>query len=123
MTEATFEDIVSDGPPDEQVHEEQGKLVIRLSGDVDLDHSARIRRLLLDQVEKGKDILVDLSAVDYIDSSGIASLVEALQAVRDAGHDLQLVAVSQQAMRVLRLARLDKVFSIHEDLADGLAGG
>ena len=79
--------------------------------------------MLLGQVASGKDVLVDLSAVDYIDSSGIASLVEALQLARDKGTDLLLVAVSQQAMRVLRLARLDKVFSIHGDLDSALAAG
>ena len=107
----------------ESIREQEGKLVVRLEGDVDLEHSAKIRDLLLDQVAAGKDVLVDLSAVEYIDSSGIASLVEALQVARDKGTDLLLVAVSQQAMRVLRLARLDKVFSIHGDLDSALASG
>lgn len=105
------------------VSEQGGKLVVRLEGDVDLEHSARIRDLLLDQVAAGKDVLVDLSAVDYIDSSGIASLVEALQLAHDKGTDLMLVSVSQQAMRVLRLARLDMVFAIHSDLDSALASG
>jgi len=91
--------------------------VVQLSGSVDLEHSPGVRRRLLDAVEKARRLLIDLSEVTYIDSSGIACLVEALQTARSRNGDLALVAVSVQAMRVLELARLDMVFSIHEDLA------
>ncbi len=94
--------------------------VLRLAGTVDLEHSPDIRRTLLDAVAERVDVFVDLSEVTYIDSSGIACLVEALQAARDHGANLDLVAVSRQAMRVLELARLDMVFSIHDDLASAL---
>ena len=65
-------------------------------------------------------MLVDLSAVNYIDSSGVASLVESLQMARKKGTALVLVAVSEGAMRVLKLARLDKVFTICDTIDDGL---
>ncbi|MFQ5467219.1 MAG: STAS domain-containing protein [Kiloniellaceae bacterium] len=83
-----------------------GRRVIHLDGSVDLEHTPDIR-----------DVLVDLSAVTYIDSSGIACLIEALHEAREQGADLGLVSVSIQAMRVLKLARLDMVFPIHADLA------
>jgi anti-sigma B factor antagonist len=62
-----------------------------------------------------------MSGVSYIDSSGIASLVEAYQSARRARTLFALVAVSDAAMRVLELARLDQVFSIHASVADALA--
>lgn len=91
--------------------------VVRLSGNVDLEHSPDIRKTLLEAVAEKVNVFVDLSEVTYIDSSGIACLVEALQTARNHGANLGLVAVSRQAMRVLELARLDMVFSIHDDLA------
>ncbi len=103
------------------VNEHQGVIVIALDGDVDLEHSAAVRDMLLEQVAKGRNLMVDLSAVDYIDSSGIASLIEALQSAKRNDTRLELVSVSDQAMRVLRLARLDKVFDIHESLDAALA--
>jgi anti-sigma B factor antagonist len=103
------------------VNEHQGAIVIALDGDVDLEHSAAVRDMLLEQVAKGRNLMVDLSAVDYIDSSGIASLIEALQSAKRNDTRLELVSVSDQAMRVLRLARLDKVFGIHESLDAALA--
>lgn len=95
--------------------------VVRLSGNVDLEHSPDIRKTLLAAVAGKRDVFVDLSEVTYIDSSGIACLVEALQTARSHGTDLGLVAVSMRAMRVLELARLDMVFPIHEDLASAVA--
>jgi anti-sigma B factor antagonist len=97
--------------------------VVHLEGSVDLEHAPAARKRLLDAVALGRNVLVDLSAASYIDSSGIACLVEALQAARSKGADLGLVAVSTQAMRVLELARLDMVFPIHEDFAAAAAAG
>jgi anti-sigma B factor antagonist len=102
------------------VREEQGTAVVTLDGDVDLEHSPQARRVLLECVDGGRDVLVDLSAVTYIDSSGIASLVEAYQGARAKGSRFGLVSVSPAALRVLQLARLDRVFKIHATLADGL---
>ena len=105
-----------------QVREEQGGVIVALSGDVDLQSSPAARSVLLNAVGRGRPIFVDLSDVTYIDSSGIASLVEALQDARKRGTRFALVSVSETARRVLQLARLDKVFAIHANLADALAG-
>ena len=95
--------------------------VVRLEGSVDLEHAPDARKRLLDAVALGRDVLVDLSGASYIDSSGIACLVEALQAARSKGADLGLFSVSTQAMRVLELARLDMVFPIHRDFSAAVA--
>ena len=96
--------------------------VFTLSGDIDLEHAAALRIQLLDAVQYADALLVDMSAVTYIDSSGVANLVEALQAANDSGHRLALVALSEQAQRVFELARLDKVFTIFRDLDAAAAG-
>jgi anti-sigma B factor antagonist len=103
------------------VTEQSGRTVVALEGEIDMEEAPRVRRTLLDSLKKKRDILVDLSQVTYIDSSGIASLIEGLQAARKQKNDLALVSVSQRARRVLELARLDKVFTIHADLATALA--
>ena len=105
-----------------EVREEQGTVVVSLQGDVDLESSPAARQVLLEQVGRGRDVVVDLSRVEYMDSSGVASLVEAYQDSRRRGIRFALAAVSPRALRVLQLARLDKVFTIHETLAEGLRG-
>ncbi len=86
--------------------------VVRLSGNVDFERSLEIRKVLLETVAGKRNVIVDLSEVTYIDSSGIACLVEALQMARNHGANLGLLSVSAQAMRALELARLDIVFPI-----------
>ena len=102
------------------VREERGALVISLRGDFDLAESPRARELLLESVTRCGRVFVDLSGITYIDSSGVASLVEAFQLARRKGTGFALVSVGREALRVLRLSRLDRVFTIHEALADGL---
>ena len=103
------------------ITEQAGRVVVALEGEIDLEQAAAVRRALLDSLKKGRNVLVDLSKVTYIDSSGIASLVEGLQVARKQKTDLALVAVTQRVRRVLELARLDKVFSIHAGLAAATA--
>jgi len=90
--------------------------VAALRGEVDLSSSPQARSAILDCLNAGKPLLVDLSAVDYIDSSGIASLVEGFRLARDKHLAFGLLAVSEPALRVLQLARLDKVFRIYSDI-------
>lgn len=104
-----------------EIRDEGGVAVISLMGDVDLENSPKVRESLLDCVGLKRGVLVDMSGVSYIDSSGIASLVEAFQLARKSETVFALVQVSAAAMRVLELARLDRVFKIHATLADGMA--
>ncbi|HEX6828366.1 MAG TPA: STAS domain-containing protein [Burkholderiales bacterium] len=95
--------------------------VVALSGEVDLHTSPGARRAILDSLRAGRPVLVDLSDVGYMDSSGVASLVEGFQQARKASLEFGLAAVSLPAMNVLRLARLDKVFPIHASVAARIA--
>ncbi len=103
-----------------EIREESGAVIVALEGDVDLQSSPDARKVLLECVGRKKPVLVDLSGVGYIDSSGVASLVESLQIARKSGSNLILVSVSEGALRVLQLARLDKVFTICDSVEDGL---
>ncbi|MCB1877293.1 MAG: STAS domain-containing protein [Chromatiales bacterium] len=89
-----------------------GYAVVQLSGDVDMSTSPEVREAIINSLKKGEPVLVDLSGVTYIDSSGVASLVEGYQTARAGKLDFGLIGVSSAAMNVLQLARLDKVFPI-----------
>ena len=92
--------------------------VISLGGEIDLHCSPQARDEILADINNKQPVLVELAAVTYIDSSGIASLVEGLQLARSQDVDFALVNVSEPVMQVLQLARLDKVFPIHASVAD-----
>jgi anti-sigma B factor antagonist len=99
-----------------------GVVLIRLSGEVDLSWSQQVRKAVLSALESGAAVGVDLSQVSYIDSSGIAALVEGFQGARARGSRFALVAVSDAVRAVLELARLDRVFLIVADRAAMLEG-
>ena len=87
-------------------------LVVRLKGEVDLSWSQQVRAAILDALEQHNAVGVELSAVAYIDSSGIAALVEGFQTARSGGQRFTLIAASPPVMAVLQLARLDRVFPL-----------
>ena len=104
--------------PNEILREDtSGQVLIRLRGEVDLSWTQDVRRAVLAAFDAGKPVGIDLSAVDYIDSSGIAALVEGLQKARAQGLGFALVAPSAAVRAVLELARLDQVFKIVADAA------
>jgi len=103
-----------------EVIKKLGTSIVVLKGDVDLESSPAAREVLLKSVEGAGNVLVDLSSVTYIDSSGVASLVEALQAAKRNGGRFALVAASDPTRRVLELARLDKVFTMYTTVDEGL---
>ncbi len=92
--------------------------IIILSGEVDLHFSPRAREQILKCLGDKDNVLVDLSCVEYIDSSGIASLVEGYQVAKNNGLKFGLINVSDPAMQVIQLSRLDTVFPIHKSLKD-----
>lgn len=96
--------------------EESGYAIIELDGEVDLSCSPDARKQILECLSEGKNLLIDLSQVTYIDSSGVASLVEGYQTAKKKSLQFGLVGVSEAAMNVLQLARLDKVFPIHANV-------
>lgn len=97
-----------------------GTAVAALRGEIDLQNSPEVRKELLASLADHRNIVVDLALVDYIDSSGIACLVEAYQIVHRGGGRFSLASVSAAALRVLKLARLDEVFVIHPHVEDAL---
>jgi len=98
---------------------EEGELaIITLKGEIDLEYSAQAREIMLKAITDFRSVLVDLSGVSMVDSSGIASMLEGYQTARKRGKDFILVAVGSSVMRVLKLARLETIFDIAEDLAE-----
>jgi anti-sigma B factor antagonist len=93
-----------------------GRTLIRLSGEVDLSWTQQVRQAVLDALASSQRVGVVLSDVSYIDSSGIAALVEGFQSARSKGSGFALVAISDAVRAVLELARLDRVFPIVADV-------
>jgi len=93
-----------------------GAQVLAVSGEVDMHNSPALRTELLDLVERRtKAILVDLSDIEYIDSSGVATFVECLREIGTYGGFLGIFGATGAAMDVFEIARLDQVFRFFPD--------
>ncbi len=101
----------------------EGGIILDLSGDIDLAHSPAMRKALLVEIKEKRTpkVYLNLKKVRYIDSSGIASLVEGLKASRDQGSRLILYALSTSVREVMELSRLQKIFEIYENEEQALS--
>ena len=86
--------------------------ILELGQEIDLDQSPNVRENIKELFEKCKSVSVDLEKVSYIDSSGIASLVEGMQTGKKTNKPFALINVSNEVMKVIKLAHLDKIFKI-----------
>lgn len=97
--------------------------IFDISGDIDLATSPQLRKALLRELRELKmpRVVLNLGAVRYIDSSGVASLVEGLKASRDVGSRLILFGLNKTVREVLQLSKLVKIFEIYENEAQSVA--
>jgi anti-sigma B factor antagonist len=93
-----------------------------LEGEIDLHVSPQIAATLRELIkEEPKKLVVDLSKVSYIDSSGLAVLIEGMQKVEFYGGKLYLVGLQENLRAVFESTRLDQTFRIFPDVAGALA--
>jgi anti-sigma B factor antagonist len=90
--------------------------LLKVAGEVDMHYSPQVREQILASLKAGRPLLIDLSGVSYIDSSGIASLVEGFQTAKTAKLHFGLLNISNTAMQVLTLTRLDKIFALYDSV-------
>ncbi len=93
---------------------EKGTTIVDVVGQIDLGSSPALRKTLMESLKCTKSVAINLSAVKYIDSSGIASLLEVLKEARNSEKRLVLFGLTGAVLQVLQLTRLTGVFEIHE---------
>lgn len=87
--------------------------ILELSGEIDINTSPQVRKAF-DQLikEQRKKILLNFTEVTYIDSSGLATLVEMLQRLKRFGGSLRLCNLSEKVKGLFEITKLDRLFSI-----------
>ena len=91
-----------------------GTLVVQFAGDaLDAETSKTFRKELKEQLEGHKHVVLDLSKVVFVDSSGLGALIACLRQVSAAGGDLKLCGLSKQVRALFELVRMHRLFSIY----------
>jgi anti-sigma B factor antagonist len=97
--------------------------ILRVEGSLMVGETADALRSRIEGIaSKGKGALVlDLEALDYLDSTGVGVLVGALKAFQAAGRQILLASPQRRVLAGLRVTHLDTLFPIHASLGDALA--
>ncbi len=99
----------------------EGLTVLAVRGEVDMHTSPRVREVQMRVLQEGaRVVVVDLSGVAYMDSSGIATLIEGLQWCKREGRAFRLAGLTPAVRDVFDLARLVDVFQIFATRDDAL---
>jgi anti-sigma B factor antagonist len=96
--------------------------VVAVSGEVDVYSAPELKESLATLLQSGeKSVVVDLSDVAFLDSTGLGALVEARAATGDAGGTLPIVCSQERILKLFTITGLDGVFSIHSSVDEALA--
>ncbi|MBN2412040.1 STAS domain-containing protein [candidate division KSB1 bacterium] len=97
------------------------KVFVNIKGEVDLYSSPEVRKKIFDLVKKKAPvILINLEKVKYMDSSGVATLIEGLQQCNKYNGRFALYGLQDNVREVFELTRLDKIFEIYSDRESAL---
>jgi anti-anti-sigma factor len=114
------EDASQRGEPVLGIVRQNGSVVVRLAGELDLYNAERIRTALTQAAEGAPDrVVVDLSQVEFIDSTALGVLIEARARL---GSGLLLAAPQLETRRALQVSGLDRHLPVRDSVEDALAG-
>lgn len=96
--------------------------ILALEGEIDLHRSPQVKESLEPFIsQKVPRILLDFSAVTYVDSSGLATMIETLQRIQSYGGKFALFGLRESVRAIFEIARLDQIFNIFPDEATAVA--
>ncbi len=95
---------------DVKTSQQDGVSVIQVGGEINISSSPELRKVF--ERETSKKIVVDLEKVSYVDSSGLATLVEMLKRTKSQGGSLGLAGMSDKVKSLFEITKLDKLFSL-----------
>jgi len=96
--------------------------VLEVGGEVDVYTAPRLRERLIEVIDGGgRRVIVDLSRVDFLDSTGLGVLVGALKRLRAAGGTFRLVCGKESLLKIFRITALDQVFPLHPTVDEAIS--
>ena len=108
------------GPPVSGVERIGDAVVVRLSGELDLYNAHEVRNVLVDEAARAPErVVVDLSGVEFIDSTALGVLIEARTKLANRRAFL-LAAPAVETRRALEISGLDRHFGLHDSVDDAL---
>src|SRR6202041_2518640 len=96
--------------------------VVAVGGEIDVYSAPKLREKLISLVESGSyHLIIDMEAVEFLDSTGLGALVGGLKRGRAHGGRVDLVCTQGRILRIFRITGLSRVFNIYDSVADAVA--
>jgi anti-sigma B factor antagonist len=101
-----------------ETRDDGGVTIIAVRGDLVIgDAETTFKKTVTRLIEEGRvNLLVDMSSVGFLDSSGLGALVRALTNTQKEGGQTKLLNAGPQVRKLLQMTKLDSVFELHEDM-------
>lgn len=112
-----------------QVEEKEGFHIVTPVGELDVYTVPLFRKVILKlEGERRHDIILDLTSLSFVDSSGLGSLIETYQKSQSVNGELAFVIDNPRLLKILKLVDLDRVFKVYPNLGRalqsvGISGG
>ena len=101
-----------------------GRTVVQVVGEIDVYTAPQLRERLDAEIDAGRyDLVVDLSGVSFMDSTGLGVLVGRLKQIRLNDGSMRLVCAHDRVLKVFVITGLDKVFAIYPTVGEAIAAG
>ena len=103
------------------LEENNGISIFNVIGDIDISSAPDIKKRFDKDITRDKNmVLINLKEVDYVDSSGLATLVEVLKNVRACNGKLKIASLSMKVKGLFEITKLDKLFDINDNVEEAL---
>ena len=102
--------------------EEDGRAIVAVGGEIDVYTAPKLRDQITELVSGGSyNLVIDLEAVEFLDSTGLGVLVGGLKKVRAHDGSLELICSQERLLKIFRITGLAKVFVIHDSVDPSVA--
>ena len=94
------------------VNEEGNIATVHLDGEIDMDVTEKAKEVIFPHIDSGKEVHLNLSNVQYMDSSGISVLIESHQKATELGTKVVLKEISKSVLKVIMMAKLEQILNL-----------
>ena len=95
-----------------KITEEDNISTIFLDGEIDMDKTEEVKEVIFPKIDSRKDVVLNLSNVQYMDSSGISVLIESHQKALEKGTKVIIKDVSKSVLKVIMMAKLEQILNL-----------
>ena len=95
-----------------KVTEEENISTVHLDGEIDMDVTEKAKEVIFPVIDSGKEVHLNLSQVQYMDSSGISVLIESHQKAMELGTKVTLKEISKSVLKIIMMAKLEQILNL-----------